>query len=292
MPIKNPGEQFLHEKDQKLHTSGFVEHERKRKKRKGEVISQKPTDKIADWLKVIEKTHLGHRDDPRVLDRIKEYYHKKYAIKPENIPAGYYENQKRLAREQGHGDIEITDEMKEQLTEVIITDQKSTLDNWVNYFTSPDSDSFPMWAKYWAFNGMIKLSSFDKAKHAFAKRDKGTVAPFPDLNREALAYVVDVIIKKANKERIPATEGNPELKQLLDGANFGKLYAYAIEKVTPTEKTELLNTAGEWVKYDQRTDPHAACSITAKLWHWLVYGRGINGSGPAKKRRFLCLLFL
>ncbi len=254
MPIKNPGEQFLHEKDQKLHTSSYIEHEKKRKKRAGEEISQKPADEIADWLKVIEKTHLGHRDDSRVLDRIKESYYKKYIIKPEDIPAGYYENQKRLARERGEGDIEITDEMREQLTEVIITDQESTLDNWVNYFTSPDSDSFPMWAKYWAFNGMIKLSSFDKAKHAFGKRDKGTVAPFPDLNREALAYVVDAIIKKANKEEIPVAEGNQELKQLLDGANFGKLYAYAIEKVTPTEANELVNTKGEWVKYDQGTD--------------------------------------
>lgn len=245
------GEQFIHSKDQKLHTSAPVRHEQKRKKSKGEEVSQKPAEKLEAWFNVLEKTHLGHRDDPRVLERIKEYYHKKYVIKPDDIPQGYYDNQKRLAREQGHGDIEVTDELKEQLSEVIITDQKSTLDNWVNYLTSPDSDSTPMWAKYWAFNGMVKLSSFDKEKHAFGKRDKGTVAPFPDLNREALAYVVDAVIKKANKEKIPATEGNQELKQLLDGANFGKLYAYAIEKVTPTEQNELLNTAGEWVKYDK-----------------------------------------
>src|SRR3989344_6101803 len=251
---KNFGEQFLHEKDPRLHTTKPVEHEMERKKEAGKEVSQKPADKISDWLEVIKKTHTGHRDDPRVLERIKDYYHKEHVIKEEDIPESYFENQKRLAREQGHGDIEITDEMKNQLSEVIVSDQESTLDNWVDYFSSADADSYPMWSKYWAFNGMLKISSFDKEKHAFAKRDKDTVAPFPDLNREALAYAVDSIVKKANKEKIPATDNNPELKKLLDGANFGKLYAYAIEKVTPTEKNELLNTKGEWVTYPQNSD--------------------------------------
>lgn len=248
------GEQFLHKKDQKLHTSKSVELEIERKKMRGEEVSQKPAEKISDWLKVIERTHTGHGEDPEVMERIRNYYHKENVIKSEDIPESYYENQKRLAHEQGHGDIEITREMKGRLTEVIIKDQQTTLDNWVNYFTSPDADAYPMWAKYWAFTSMLKLSTFDKEKHAFAKRDKNTVAPFPDLNREALAYVVDTIVKKANNEKIEAVDNNPELKQLLDGASFSKLYAYAIEKVTSTEKNELENTKGEWKKYKQDSD--------------------------------------
>ncbi|MCX6743790.1 MAG: hypothetical protein NT116_06195, partial [Candidatus Parcubacteria bacterium] len=118
----------------------------------------------------------------------------------------------------------------------------------------PDSESYPIWAKYWAFRSMVGLSGYDKEKHAFGKRKKDTVAPFPDLNREALAYVVDIIVKKANKEKIEAEEGNPELWELIKGENFGKLYAYAIEKVTSTEKSELLITAGQWVKFDQGSD--------------------------------------
>ena len=173
------GEQFLHKKDSNLHQSEPVEHEMARKKERGEKVSQKPADKISDWLKVIEKTHMGHREDPRVLERIKNYYHKEHVIKPEDVPERYFENQRRIAREQGHGDIEITDEMKEQLTEVIISDQESTLDNWVDYLSSSDSDSYPTWSKYWAFKGMLKLAAYDKEKHAFGKRSKDTVAPFP-----------------------------------------------------------------------------------------------------------------
>jgi len=277
--MPNPGEQFIHSRDSKLHTTPPVEHEQKRRKRKKaslEILqkptnkekekkkeeekkesletSHKPAEKLKAWFEVLEKTHLSHSEDPQVMQRIKEYYHQEHVIKPEDIPEAYFDNQRRLAREQGHGDIEITGEMREQLTEVILSDQKSTLDNWLDYLTSPDSSSFPIWAKYWAFTGMLKLSTFDKEKHAFGKRDKDTVAPFADLNREALAYVVDAVVKKAEGKDIPDQIDNEEFQKLLQGANFGKLYAYAIEEVTPTEESELLTTKGEWVKYDQGSD--------------------------------------
>jgi len=252
--MPNFGEQFLHQKDSKLHTSQPVEHEQTRRKRKGEKTSQKPADKLVDFMEVLKQTHLGHRDDPRVLDRIKDSYHKKHVIDEKDIPQSYYDNQARLAREQGHGDIEIEEEQREQLSEVIRSDQESTMDKWLDYFMNPNSDSYPMWAKYWAFTNMTKLSSYDKEKHAFGKRDKGTVAPFPDLNREALAYVIDAVIKKVGKENIPQEDTNPEFQKLLQGANFGKLYAWAIEKVTPAEQNELLNTEGEWIKYNKGSD--------------------------------------
>ena len=252
--MERPGEQFLHQRDPKLHTSDFVEHEKERKEREGEETSQKPAEKIADWLEVIKKTHMGHQDDLRVLERIKAHYHKEYVIKPEDIPESYFNNQKRLAREQGHGDIEITEEVRGQLAETIRSDQESTLDNWIEYFSSKDSENFPVWSKYWAFTSVIKLSFYDKEKHAFAKRDKSTVAPFPDLNREALAYVVNAIVKKTSKENIPAATDNPEFRQLLQGSSFGKLYAYAIEKVTPAKESELINAKGEWVRYSKNSD--------------------------------------
>lgn len=252
--MPNFGEQFLHQKDPNLHTSQPVEHEKERKELADLETSQKPADKIEDWLQVLEKTHTGHRDDPRVAERIKDYYHKEYVISEEEIPESYFKNQARLAREQGHGDIEITAQQRKELSEVIISDQNSTLDKWLDYLTLPDADVYPMWAKYWAFTSMTKLSTYDKEKHVFSKRNKETVAPFPDLNREALAYVIDAVIKKVNKEKINTANIDPEFLKLLDGANFAKLYAWAIEKVTPTEESELVNTKGEWVKYNQGSD--------------------------------------
>jgi hypothetical protein len=43
------GEQFLHQRDPRLHTSDPVEHEAERLNERGESVSQKPSEKIAEW---------------------------------------------------------------------------------------------------------------------------------------------------------------------------------------------------------------------------------------------------
>ena len=91
--------------------------------------------------------------------------------------------------------------MREELAEVIRADQESTLDLWFDYLTSSDA-LYPMWTKYWAMKSVLTLGRYDKERKQFAKRDHATVAPFPDLNREALAYVTDIIQKKVKKESV------------------------------------------------------------------------------------------
>ncbi len=279
------GEQFLHQRDSELHISDPVEHEQKRKKIAGEKTSHKPAEKIADFLSVIEKTHMGYRDSPEVLERIKQYYQKEHVIEPEDIPENYWDSQRQIIVNEGRGgDFEkdkqgkiiIPDQVREQLTEVLIDDQQSSLDNWIEYFTSPDADMYPTWAKYWAFKGMLKLSSYDKEKHAFNKRDKGTVAPFPDLDREALAYAIDAVVKKAEKKHIPEEQNNPEFKKLLQGANFGKLYVYAAEKITPSEENELQNTKGEWITYKKGSDAKSLYeSLQGYGTGWCIAGESV-----------------
>lgn len=219
----------------------------------GEKVPEDPAERIQNYLErfteIIERKEPAKRE--RGIEVLKEVLHKKFVIKSEEIPEGYFENQRRLAREQGHGDVEITDELRKQLKEVIITDQKSTLDNWIDYLSSKDA-TYPDWLKYYAFRNVINLGEYDKEKKQFAKRSKGTVKPFPDLNREALAYVLDAIEKKY-EGKIPS-EQDPEFKKYLQGENFAKLYAFAINKVTPAQESALVNTAGEWVKYRQGVD--------------------------------------
>jgi hypothetical protein len=247
------GASLLHERDSRLHTTQPVEHEYQRRKRSGEKPSQKPKDRIADFIAVIERTH-SHNEDPRVIERIKKYYQKQHVIRAENIPTSYWELQRRIYRERGEGDVEITDEMKRQHIEAIIADQKSSLDAWVSYLSSADANAYPTWAKYWVFREMLKLGKYDKGKKAFGKRTKDTVVPFAELNREALAYVVDIIVQRANRERIPTSENNPELQKLIQGLNFGKLYIYALEKATPEEASNLQKTEGQWVRYPKNSD--------------------------------------
>ena len=178
------GEQFLHKKvDSRLHTSKSVEHEQERKKRRGETTSQKPADKLADWMQILEQTHMGRKDDPRVLERIKEHYHKEHVIKPENIPQNYWDNQAEIRIRDGRGgDLEqagmtkeeytdkqgnarisynFPEEQKQELTNILIANQKRSLDKWIDYLTSDDAD-YPTWAKYWAFRSITQMGKFEK----------------------------------------------------------------------------------------------------------------------------------
>ena len=219
-----------------------------------ETSENKESNMIDTWLHSMEAFHERQRNNPESMELIRKAFHDEYVIKPENVGETYFQNQERLMRELGHGNVEITEETRQEAIDIIIKDQEASLDNWVNYIFSKDADVYPMWAKYFAMRSMVKLSSYDKEKKAFGNRRKDTVSPFPDLNREALAYVIDILHKKAKQESIELDENNPELQKLIESENFGKLYAYAIEQVTPTEVNELMLTEGEWRKYSQGSD--------------------------------------
>ncbi len=252
-----PGPEFLKQKYD-LHTSDEVGSAKERTEvRTGEQLPQNPDVLIQNYLDRFKE--ITDRSDPekrqRGIEALKKILHHKFVIKPDEIPEGYFENQQRLAREQGHGDIEITPDMRQQLSEVIITDQESTLDNWVDYLTSADA-AYPDWLKYFALRSVTQMGGFDKERHAFSKRSTGTTKPFPDLNREALAYVLDAVEKKYQGRNIDSLEGEEKenFQKLLNSENFAKLYAWAIEKVTPASVEQITITEGKWVKYDKGSD--------------------------------------
>src|SRR6056297_3581029 len=160
--MKNLGKQFLHKRNTKLHRSGPVEFAQKVRRRKGEKPKQDAAQKIGDFLEIIKRTHLEKRDDSVRIERLKKSYYKNNIIKENEVPERYYDKQKRLARERGHGDIEITEKQRRELANNLINDQKHSFDKWFDYLISKDSDSFPIWAKYWAFKGMLKLGTYHK----------------------------------------------------------------------------------------------------------------------------------
>ena len=102
----------------------------------GSEVHTKPAEKIEDWLAILHHTHEDHRDDPRVLERIKASYHKRYVVHEENIPKAVYELEARIARNMGYGDIPITDEYRHARAQELIAGQEESLDRWVDYLTS------------------------------------------------------------------------------------------------------------------------------------------------------------
>lgn len=230
--------------------------------RTGEKIPQDPLANIRNYLnrfhEITERKDSADREHG--IDAAKRLLHSKFVIRPQEIPESYFENQQRLARELGHGDIDITQDVIHELAEVIVADQRSSLDKWVDYLSSADAP-YSDGLKYFALRSVLSMGEYDKEKHAFGQRSKGTVKPFPDLNREALAYALDTIDKKYKGENIDFAEfedkDTREFEKLIQGENFAKLYAWAIDKVTPASTEQLLNTRGQWVKYDQSSDATA-----------------------------------
>ncbi len=253
-----------------LHSAPEVEKAVKRKQiRTGEKISQKPAERMQNYLdrfkeitesKNPEKRRLGMRALKKVLFDL-------FIIKPEDIPETYFTLQQQIARELGHGTITITKKMREEAVEVIQSDQRASLNEWVDYLASPDA-LYPDWAKYWAFRSLVNMSLYDKEKMQFGNRSKHTTAKFPELNREALAYSIDLIQKEIQGEAIDnpvkagqnqyAREGklvtDEQFKHLLTTENFAKYYAFAIEHIVSDNSELFKNTEGEWKVFKQGSD--------------------------------------
>ncbi|MBF8249702.1 MAG: hypothetical protein HW400_303 [Candidatus Levybacteria bacterium] len=254
-------ENLLLKKKYDLHKSPEVENAAKRiRMRTGEKVPQDPSARIQNYLDRLSnivnppqlKGHPGFDRKERNLKMLKNGLYDQFIIKPDEISDNYWENQRRIIRERGQGgDLERADwnELRKQNTEAIIADQKSSLNKWINYLSSSDAPySDPL--KYFTVRSVLYMGEYDKEKKMYPQRSKATTKPFPDLNREALAYVLDAVEKKYQGQH----HDNPEFEKLLAGENFAKLYAWAIEKVTPESAGQLVNVNGQWIKYQQGSD--------------------------------------
>lgn len=259
--MQTPGSQFLHERQPDFHASQEVGHVVDYLRASGESIPNEPTDKITAYL-----GFLADRDyvndgiltgDEGSIDRQIEAH----VIDTKDVPEGYFELQRRIAREQGHGDIDITPEMRSQMIEAVQADQRVGLGKWVEYLGGEDG-GYPDWFKHYTWTSIVKLGGFNKDKGEFLKRSRGTTAAYPELNREALAYVYDVL----NKSRLQGEAVDDEqLQKLIKSANFGKLYAHAVLATAPTSPELLTDTRGSWTKFNQTDDPRTARRLSGSL---------------------------
>jgi len=263
--METPGSQFLHERDPQLHASEEVEGVVDYLNQNGEHIPNEPADKISAYLGFLaNKNYVNDgilTGDQTSIDRQIDAH----VIKTENVPEGYFELQRRIAREQGHGDVQITAEMRRQMIEAVQADQRVGLGKWVEYLGGEDG-GYPDWFKHYTFSSVTKLGNYDKEKGEFLKRSRGTTAAYPELNREALAYVYDVLNKsRVRGETVDGGANNEQLQRLLKTANFGKLYAHAVMEIAPTSKELLQDTRGSWTKFAQSEDPRTARRLSGSL---------------------------
>lgn len=225
----------------------------------GETIPDKAGDRAAAYLKFMAYTVNDGilTGDPESVERQIDAH----VIRAENVPESYFTLQQRIAREQGHGDVEITPDMKHQLIEAAQADQRGSLDKWVEYLGGDDG-SYPDWFKRYTWDSVLKLGAYDKEKAKFDRRDEHTVAPYPELNREALAYAYDTIKKFHVLDEMPS---DAKLKQVLKEGSFGRLYTHAINEVTPDDPELRSRIEGSWTQFRQTSDPRTARRLSGSL---------------------------
>ncbi len=263
----------LHIKNPELQTSEEVQAAVEKQERlEGEKVPNDPAERIEAYMDRLENIFLN--PDERVRERNLEMFRDKIydalLIKKENFPESYFELQQRIARERGQAVEEIPANIREQMMDVAIEDQRHSLDAWMDYLTSDDA-VYPAWFKYFAWKNIIKLSQFDKERGEFKKRTDSTVAPFPDIYREPLAQIADIYLKvKEDNKNLK----EPEIKEAFS-KKFPTLYAELIQKSLAASMENREEIKGEWVKYEQGRIGDAAKlfkSLEGKGTGWCTAG--------------------
>ncbi len=285
--MENPD--FLRQKYTDLNKSPEVESAAKRTEaRTGRELPMQSVDariqNHLDRLKEIFENPDKEKQE-RGIQFVKQQLREQFVIQPKEIPEAYFESIKRKHREEGHGDIEIPDDYQTELSETVVADQVRSLDNWIDYLSSDDA-KYPDWLKYFAVRSILRMGRYDKKKKSFTERTGGTTAPFPDLNREALAIVLESFERQAKGEQPKfgydiQEETKKQFLDFLGKKNFAKLYAVAIEEFKPIADELLQITEGEWRIYPRGSDPKALVESIAP------YGTGWCLRGESMADRYL-----
>lgn len=284
---------------------------RRTKKRTDETVPNTPPERIENYLSRFSE--ITEREDPekrqRGIDAIERLAQKKYIISPDNISDDYIKNilfgneaellgyEREDIRDEQikqivlaslenkiHSSLDtytVPAELRESLENMIITDQKSRMKQWLDYLTGEEASHAPAALRYWAFAEMLKQGDYDPVSREYNKRTNATVAVFPELDQQALALVFDEVERRRTGKPSTLSAGNDvrqtELRALLQNENFGKIYAFMQEHVRslklPAER--LVVTKGEWKLFPKDSSPS---SLTAPLQgyqtKWCIAGEG------------------
>lgn len=202
-------------------------------------------DDFLDRISRIENDVGDYRNSLRIL---KEFYYKKYVINEEDIPLNYYKLQLKLDCDKGLGLLELNDYKKHEMARGVILNQKKSLDIWLDYFLSDDGKYYPYELKYWAFQGILGMGKYDNTKNAFMRRNRHTVGPFIEFNKELISVVIDNMQKYLNNEKI----FDIKLYKLLSSGNFSKIYTYFYNNYK--DRNIYKCNDGIWVKYNRYGD--------------------------------------
>ena len=187
----------------------------------------------------------------------------------EDIPEAYWKQQEQILRDNGQGR-ELSRDEKEYLTEDIVSKQRESINAWSNYLGDKDCP-YPTWFKVYAFDGVSKMGLINKETKEFEKRDKTTVASFPNLNPEVLAKVYRNINEFYGIDRENWLAQHPDdekLVSLIKSGNFPKLYAKELFDTKTIIKTpeNPEDVEGDWFTYQLGDEDELAKAAEGTGW--------------------------
>lgn len=253
---------FLPEKYPNLAGTKPIERAVDKSLRQGEQGPKGKEDRIERYLSRLD--HIV--EDERGWELLKHKIIKEFSIDADDeetltkVAHGLYESEKRIAIEQGRGrdvenlgnDEEIINKYKTLVHEKQDIQEKS-LQAWLDYLQANDAE-YPTWFRYFVVRNLEKMGSMDKERGEYTKRTPHTVAPFPELNSEALGFVYRVLTQGIGHEFDDDESQKGTIESLIKKKDFSKLYTFAqIETAGQLNKESI---EGEWVKYDQGSDHH------------------------------------
>lgn len=233
------------------------------------------------------------------LDQIVSAFIEESIIKKEDVPNNHFQNQLRLLKERGYGELEINDDIKQQEIERIQNEQRASLRNWTDYLLSNDARSaYPTWFRFYVLKNISNLKLADKQRSTYPKRDKNYAGVFPELNQEVLSNLYDYVkeaaeiqfdekavagLKKEEVDEKRRTLGNRKKEldnfgQLAYQGKFGQLY-YNLgdrqreQQLTAIKERGMSGTEGEWKTFAQgsKTD-ELVKSLEGKGTGWCISG--------------------
>lgn len=245
-------------------------------------------------LIITPKSAEGHPEtfsrEQRNLDTLKHMLYDQVIIKPEEVPENYFRSIIQRHKDEGRPIEELPLGTKADLITTLIDDQKESLDQWVNEFTSQGTQhEYQDWFKYYAFRQVLVMGKYDKKSKKFGERSKSgkNVTMFPELRRDALSFVQNALLMKQGigqsfgyGQGILPEEKTAFEAMLREGdPHFASLYAWAIDKINPISDELLQQAEGNWVTYPTGSDPTQLVESLAE------YGTGwcIRGTSMAKQ---------
>jgi len=173
--------------------------------------------------KPVEERFKRIEENPKALQKLEDLLLNDFVLDVSDeetllkLAKSLHESEKRIAIERGQtneiqeleqNDSDLIEKYKSAILEKEQI-QRRTLKSWFEYIKQNDAE-YPMWFRYYVVRSLRNLGQFSRDEKTYSNRTSDTIAPFPEMNAEALAFVHKSLEHEFEKEGF-----TPEITEVL-----------------------------------------------------------------------------